>query len=190
MIIDKIAICQRRIHNPLFTLQRIGDEFGCTREYVRQILKSNKLQTKSKRRFKVTCLNCGNEFSIWYCNLHRRNGKFCSRVCYWSWCRTTIICKICGKAFTVRNSDIRGRLKKGQSPPRFCSKRCQGKWLAKTAGFEVHPENRLQKGIGLKWNWDKVMELQKQTGWGSNRLGKTLGIPYSTVSNILRKRRK
>jgi endogenous inhibitor of DNA gyrase (YacG/DUF329 family) len=81
-------------------------------------------------------------------------------------------CKVCGKKFYVRLSEIRPT-----SPCKFCSKRCFGTWVARHYGFRK------------KWKLAdarKVQRLKAKTGWGAVRIGRELGMPARSVAYLLR----
>lgn len=67
-------------------------------------------------KFKV-CKNCKKEFAI---NVPKR---YCSTKCKNDFYRMVIKCEVCGNEFKEMKSSMKLR------PRRFCSKRCQGKWL-------------------------------------------------------------
>lgn len=144
---------------------------------------------------RLLCISCHRkkhekppQFKCRYCNQPIKSGLFCSRECLTEYHRATLICSYCGEKWSLYASQAQARVKRSQSGLIFCSKYCQGKWLAENYGFGVYPEHRPYTP-NHKWDWDKVMELQRQTGQGCCRLSRALNIPQQTISNILRKRR-
>lgn len=122
-------------------------------------------------------------------------GAFSSRApryypyCFQCGCKHTRIdleCFECHLLFKRRRSTVIYNIKHGQEYP-FHSKRCYGKWLARTHGFTVHPENAIH-GQHSQRKWDKEIVWAKhfETGYGAVRLSRLLHIPVSTISNILR----
>lgn len=95
-IVDKQAIADLRIQHPDWTLQRISDEKGISKERVRQILIQLGLKTKAVRTYKYTCSNCGG----------RKENKFntycppCRLILKPRW--TTVTCTGCGIKFERR----------------------------------------------------------------------------------------
>ena len=71
----------------------------------------------------------------------------------------------------------------------FCTKRCQGKWLAEHHGFTAHPEN-CGPGRSRRHDYDAVWQTHLETGYGCYKLSRMLGIPRSTVTSILCWKRK
>jgi len=69
-----------------------------------------------------------------------------------------------------------------------CSNECKGSYVGNTVGFGG--AGRGNRGAPRKWNYDRVYALQDERGWGCDRIGRELGIPSSTVSCILHRRRK
>lgn len=115
----------------------VGDEFGISRERVRQL--ANKMGFKTANNENNPnlfnkCKICGNLFkksmnSAMYCSVKCRK---INNESYW----TTVKCKECNKDIRI----LKSRINLGIQPT-FCGKRCQGKNLAKTSGFSIHPEN-------------------------------------------------
>lgn len=130
----------------------------------------------SKRKLRY-CRSCGAQLS----DLHR-SRRYCGA------CRLIpISCDFCGKV-TYRHrkelieypSDQANPFRKGKGRRYlFCGKQCQGKWLANHYGW---PKTR-------KWDYDKVLQMAQETGWGALRLSRALGIPKSSLSEILVKAR-
>lgn len=131
-MIDTAKIVAARKANPCLTLEAVGERFGCTREYVRQILKGKGEKTRHLITHKH-CIACGNQMG-------NACVSFCSRKCQYAYVRIPIACKECGVIFRVRASYLISRRKHGKDA-NFCSNKCKGIWIGKTFGFTVHPEN-------------------------------------------------
>ena len=98
------------------------------------------------KRVQVKCDLCGKEF-LSYHKIDRSKHHFCSRKCkgkWWSenirgknhpnWRGTKVRskCDYCGRAYTVKRKDLKGRKN------HFCSHECYWKWLSDKKG-EDHP---------------------------------------------------
>lgn len=131
---------------PYGSLTLLAEKHGVTRERIRQLTEqmgfTSARKTAKKLRMK-NCEWCGEEFEA-----RNRNKKCCSRECYKRYSKdkywTTKPCKNCGKDIEFRKQLIElGR------EPTYCSKRCQGKWIAKHYGFGARREN-INTGNGGK----------------------------------------
>lgn len=139
-----------RKDDPTRTLESLGKEFGITRERVRQIFKQYKVPTRHiTPSVQVFCNYCSETTTR---NLSKQNAliergsklvSFCDDVCRQLSIRKTFACDNCGtKEITYRESQLRRNARnreqinsKTDDGYHFCSKRCQGKWLARTVGF-------------------------------------------------------
>ncbi len=75
----------------------------------------------------LTCHTCGKEFVRWACLvIEKREGVFCSRACASEGHKrlNTVHCTTCNKAIIRRDSEVQ------KSAQPFCSKACQGVWIA------------------------------------------------------------
>jgi len=124
------------------------------------------------------CLNCSEP-------LVKQNRFFCSRECQMQYVRISLICEECGKVFYRRALKVAHDLGEKNYQHIWCSYRCHGLWLAKHYGFAVYPEHAHKR----KHDWERIWQLHLDTGWGAPRLSKKLGIPVSTISSILWKKR-
>lgn len=124
------------------------------------------------------CINCGIEM--------RKNSLFCSRECLMQYHTTTLTCSYCGKTFSLGTSVAYWRVKKNKSGQIYCSKKCQGSWLAENYGFGAFPEHA---GKRKTWDYEKIYRAQDETGFGSPRLSRLLKIPEGTIAQILHKRK-
>ncbi len=122
-MIDIKAVIDFRKANPCFTMETVATHFGCTREYVRQILKANGMPTWHLFTHKH-CIVCGKD-------MYQDRISFCSNKCKREHVNIPIECENCGKIFTVRASYLLSRIRTKRPEPRFCSKRCQGAWIGK-----------------------------------------------------------
>lgn len=175
-------IVRMRRNNPCATLREIGDKFNISRERARQILKEAGAPTAAFIQ-PYFCLQCGRDMGRTY-------HLFCSSECLHNYTHTLIPCSYCGNPTREINIKwLNWQIDHGRHSPDlfFCSKICQGKWLAENHGFVKYPENR---GAPRKWDWSKVCELRDRTGWGARRISWALGMPEGTVSVILSKRQR
>ena len=81
MKIDDRAIGM--FENDLFSLQMIGDFFGATRQGVKKFLNKRGVDT-SKRKYKIECDECGNEFEKTKSYIRNRTKNYCSPECYYA----------------------------------------------------------------------------------------------------------
>ncbi len=179
-----------------YSLQQIGDAVGVTRERIRQLLEKHAVTKPSFYTEKQVARLIG--CSTWFlCNLRRRgviNPKRSGHLLYsvddltearraldeyrQEHSPITLKCKQCGRDFQLKPSLYRARLRRRKFPGFFCSRRCMGKWSGAQYGFRVHQKNR-------KWDWGMVWQRHLETGYGARRLSRQLGIPESTISEIL-----
>lgn len=131
------AIVKMREKFPCYTLQRIGDEFGVTRERIRQILSSEGRETKSLQRLTPRrCQRCGAKIST--------NRLHCKK-CQYELHHVQLECGYCGKLFWRRVSEvlhysfIDGLEIKNARQHYFCNRSCFGKWVTSSHGFRYHP---------------------------------------------------
>lgn len=127
-------------------LKKIGDKVGVSREYVRQIAKKLKYITPRNKRNKETyptfiCSHCKKKYkaplgSLWHKKKSKKN--FCSPECKVDWCKDNcwvkFRCIICRNISYVRLSRLKINLEHGQNSPRFCGRKCQGRWLGLNYG--------------------------------------------------------
>ena len=130
------GIIEERKKNPCLTLQQIGDKYGVSKEYIRQVLNREGLPTKHFIQNYV----CN------YCEkiLHRRK-LFCNHICMRKYHDVQMICDYCGKTFTRKIHNIKISLRrplggKGQKKF-FCNKSCHGKYIAENYGFSKFPDH-------------------------------------------------
>lgn len=121
----KLKVKRSRRNNPCYTLRQIGEQYGVTRERVRQILKEEGLRTKavgtlyyktSNPRF---CLNCGKV------RLDSRKN-FCSRKCQKEYLTIQVACTQCDTLFPLLQGAVKTRVKNYKNI--FCSHSCSIKY--------------------------------------------------------------
>jgi len=126
------------IENPVWTLKEIGMAMGVGRERARQLLLAEGISIRKYRGIKYEteriCPSCGGIKSI--------EGNICSK-CYHEQHNVTLTCEICGEEFTRYKSQAE---RNGGSPPRFCSRACQGVWLGTQYGFKGEKLGQLDQG--------------------------------------------
>ena len=135
-MLDRDKLAKMRWMNPCATLQDMGDHFGITKERVRQVLNEMNLPTRhfSEKKM-VSCLQCGNPI--------REGKEFCNRECQNIYNTILITCSQCGKLMKRKACQTlltESRIKLGYKGNFFCSKRCQGFWLAEKHGYGVNGE--------------------------------------------------
>jgi hypothetical protein len=120
-------------HN--WTLQRIGGEFGITREMVRQHLNRRGVDTSGRHRhIEKRCTICNTVYR------HHPNEKtyrargICSRPCYEKHCFVMKPCDNCGRVLKKYRRAI-ARSKTGRV---FCDHVCKGEWLQNQFGGTFH----------------------------------------------------
>ena len=116
---SRIRVVELRTHHPHMTLREIGEELGITRERVRQILTSEKLETRSTARIPIpmpSCKRCGNPVPY-------RKRLFCSRICQRPTGRTIVMCHSCGKEISLMTSIYKTR--HARAAHIHCSRTCR-----------------------------------------------------------------
>ena len=137
------CVASMRDKYPCYTEQKIGDEFGgISRERVRQILKKEGRRTSSTKRDislkRLICPRCNKEKTP--------KSKFCHQ-CYHDLHNVFLTCTWCGKLYEVNQSLIIHKINKHNQSIFFCSKKCNGRWVAKNFGFQrkYPPEVTVQR---------------------------------------------
>ena len=175
-------IIRMRRNDPYATLKEIGDSFDITKERVRQVLSEAGKETRAYRdQVPHLCIGCGKQFNRLY-------NQFCSYECKRNETHTMLPCSYCGSPGKEVNIKwLNWEIDHGRHSPDlfFCSKVCQGNWLADNYGFVKYPEHIISAGRLLKWDYSKVYELRDRTGWGARRISRALGIPQGTLSQVL-----
>lgn len=126
------------------------------------------------------CLHCR--------QLTDKRNPFCSNQCRCAYAHIKVVCDECGVIFDRLQGQLIYWIGKRNQKHVFCSRKCLGKFTARNYGFLAHPENRGKGGAKRKWDYEEVYRLRDETGWGSTKIGRTLGMPRPTIDMILRKR--
>ena len=114
-----------RRNNPCYTLQQIANEFGVSRERVRQILSLHQKRTRHLKTTKYCCLRCGVEIT--------KNRKYCSQKCFFEDHNILVTCDHCGKQFYRMVSAVLSYPNRPMNPRNFifCDKSCFGKYFGR-----------------------------------------------------------
>ena len=116
---SRMHVVELRKNNPSMTLMEIGTIAGVTRERVRQILKSENLETRSTGRIPSPmppCKQCGTPVS-------NRRRTYCSPECQRPYGRTTTHCYYCQKEIVLMTSEYKGRVQRFNHL--HCSRACR-----------------------------------------------------------------
>jgi len=70
----------------------------------------------------------------------------------------------------------------------FCTKKCNGKWLANGYGFEKFPGHGNYRGKRVH-DYDTILQLLKE-GASISKVSMSLNIPYGSAKDICTKLRK
>lgn len=135
-MLDRDKLAKMRWTNPCATLQEMGDRFGVSKERVRQVLNEMDLPTRhfSEKKM-VSCLKCGNPI--------KEGKEFCDRECQNDYNTILITCSQCGNLMerkACKTLLTENKIRLGYKGNFFCSKRCQGFWLAENHGYGVEGE--------------------------------------------------
>ena len=136
--IDKNDVVRLRKEHPDWTLERLGNEVGVTRERIRQILKQFDLPTRGYKRFYAgfnecpKCLGPKRDYRIVCITCHREK--------YPQTYLLTCVNKKCGREFERGGAQHRASIKRYPNAGKmtFCSKRCQGEYIGKHFGWGAH----------------------------------------------------
>lgn len=112
-----------RQDNPTAKAIDMARDIGVSRERVRQILTSLSLPTSFRRHW--FCKDCGKRVASYAIRC---------RECYTKSRYTYYTCEECGSIKRIRISDLK------RLHPRFCSRKCQGKWFGRTYGRGHHAD--------------------------------------------------
>lgn len=140
-----------RVEHPEYTLQRIGDELGVTRERVRQLLKKHGQPTWSARKYNY-CPTCETRIEP--------KAIQCSQ-CYKESCHIQVVCNFCDTTKVIRLSDHKRNT--GEYPSNsaytgkfYCGKGCFGKWFGKTHGWGVQKALRTHCKYGHEYTEENI----------------------------------
>lgn len=136
-----------RKKNPCLDMQAIADHFTklyskpISRERIRQILsRAGERTTSIKYRSGRTCSRCGKPKTP--------TSSYC-RDCFYDLHRVTLICAnpLCGTLFEKYQSYVLRGIRKHDQELFFCSKHCQGMWLAINYGWgaPLTPEEKVRR---------------------------------------------
>jgi hypothetical protein len=171
------SIIKERVDNPSATLKQIGDKFGVSREWVRQVLVAGKLPTRHWPVQYYICNNCRKCFKGKY----NRSKLFCSKKCRIAYYTASVECETCGTLFTRQFCDMVKGLRTGQH--HFCcSPKCRSKMLSLNYGFGALPQNtyRFVKRPS-KWAEFRSLIIEKlEQGYSLTGIMRELGIPRSS----------
>jgi hypothetical protein len=129
-------VIKKRELNPCATIQQIGDEFGISRERVRQILASENLPTRHWVQRRFICNNCGMTFT----RARNKSRIFCSAKCKKEYYHATLRCDACGQLYSIPYFLVQGCIRLG-CQHFYCSASCSKRTIGKEFGFAAHPEN-------------------------------------------------
>lgn len=174
-----------RQKSPCLSSQDIAKKLGVSRERIRQILSRENLPVRRVRTFKYKCNHCGKPTN---------NRLFCSMKCQSDYHTISLTCDFCGKLFNRKSYAEQRNIRIHNSELIFCTKQCQGSWLANNHGFVVHPKNRgYAKGTPnfklRKHDYDFIWQKHLETKFGATKLSRLLNIPSITISRILLNKR-
>ena len=141
--IDYDLVIQMRLEHPEFTLRELGEKFNVSREYIRQILSSANVETRSYNRVVSSLMPLAN-CAIPDCEnrIEKKGMTFCRRCIdggYWSTFlgsrkrkvpRVTFQCKRCNKDITMRQTLYERQ--KRQYINTFCSQKCRSLYIWET----------------------------------------------------------
>jgi transcriptional regulator with XRE-family HTH domain len=196
---DRIADMRRKG----YTLQKIGDLIGVSRERVRQIIKKRygaiepEVWSENEVERQIGCshrtlegfrrkglLNPKRYGRCWlYDAAEVVRAKLLWETAREKRKRVVLKCAQCGGEFQLRPSDYRSRLRRRKVQSFFCSRHCYGVYLARHHGFGT--PGHISPKWKRKWDWDMVWLRHLETGYGAPRLSRQLGIPEATIGMIL-----
>jgi len=119
---QELKVINLRKQRPCYTLQQIGNKFGHSKEWARQILQSNGMPTKHTKMPRL-CSSCGKPIT-----------KNKTGLCFKCWAinhSVTVTCK-CGKKFQRKEAEVL------RTENNFCSNECKGKYIGKEYGWGSH----------------------------------------------------
>lgn len=109
----------------------------------------------------LTCVNCGNGFSVKPKDAHR---KYCSHPCYRAYeiangrqhmvvAAVEFSCANCGKPFGIKPGHLRSYRTKFNKDPLYCSRKCGGEGRRRTEG---NPCIVCGKPVTMIWNGNRT----------------------------------
>lgn len=158
----------RRADPPVEMLEKLSP-CGAAK-FLAAILEADEAKLRVKLGIpEARCPQCG--------KVVKRHQLFCSRRCRHQYSEIQVICDECGINFFRSKSMLLHQLKKHEQKHLFCNHKCKGAFLGRAYGFQI------------KWDHTQILALRKETGWGSRRLGRYLGIPQGTIEKVLQKQK-
>jgi len=131
-----------RLYNKeAWTLERIGQRFGVTKERARQVLQACGVNTDGRHRTREQriCKICGRGYSVLKSDRTFRSRGICSQKCWRPKLFVGVTCSECGHKMRIPER----RFKVNTSGLFFCNRICQGRYAGRHYGFTEHPENRM-----------------------------------------------
>lgn len=193
----------KQLRNQGLSLAKIGDKVGVTRERIRQILEKHYGTTIPSglipRIRLAKLLGCSDPMlktfenegkvhpsrrgdRVWYTPEESERAFLALQEYKLKHAPVLLKCGQCEQEFKVSRRDFNARNRKRKLTLWFCSKHCYGRYSGLHYGFSAHSEHKRFR----KWDHSAVYSLWEQTHWTCDKLGKVLGIPGSTIYNILR----
>lgn len=131
----------RLYNNENWTLERIGQRFGVTKERARQVLQAYEVNTDGRVRTheQKICKICGLRYSVLKSHRSFRSRGICSRKCWRPRVFVGVTCSECGHKMRIPQR----RFKVNTSGLFFCNRICQGRYAGRHYGFIEYPENRM-----------------------------------------------
>ena len=127
---NREAIAQMRRDHPDWTLQTIADQFGCTRETIRQELNKAGEPTRAVREPKHQCQHCGEPSRV---------PRNICRPCRYIISSRYVNCFLCGKSKCIRKWQYNARVSGYETLPGrkytgrfFCDRVCFWRWIGLT----------------------------------------------------------
>ena len=165
------------------SLQDIADQFGVTREWVRQVIIKFKLQDYSGRQIPVidrrkTCSYCNNKVEreakvIGYGYSYRMAHRECVEKAVWS----EPTCHSCNTPFKIRTKELNRQMARRTADWTkgiiFCSKQCYGRYWGRMFGngAQARTRNYTKRSRGVETvhlnNAKDEIKSLKQFGYGS-----------------------
>lgn len=129
------------------------------------------------------CLNCNKLLES------RQRGKFCSKDCSKAYHSITAACSQCGKVFTL-SAESKIRVSRSVSGLLFCSRKCQGLYLASHHGFKAYPEHAGRKGPSKYLPLLPEIIMRERLGQSLNFILRNMEIPHGSggmIKNLIMK---
>jgi len=167
-----IEVQRARQDDPRVKAIVMARDIGVSRERVRQVLTSLSLTTNFRRQW--FCKDCGTGVASYAIRC---------RACYFKSLYTTFACEECGTAKRILITDLK------RLHPRFCSKKCQGKWFGRVYGRGHHvPQSFFLDGVNNRRAAPPITTGNTQLGVPPLGAGGTTGegrVDVATVSSVV-----